>query len=269
MNHNRLLILLMAFLALLFLLLAIDFEGKVGDFGLNGFSEVVGIAVTVVIVERLLKQQEIRRNLPQKATAYVDVVTLVNEVIWFWSNATRLSIRKDGPEDVRQLFTEDAFRQLEMSLNLDSEPNITPPRKWWAWLPQQIAEHKNFCGTILERHNAALDPIAYQLVHHIATSSPNTDALLMIRRHDIESGFPRPQVLAAYWYRPDGYLEAIVGLIDWCRTAHADLLRNKMINLREVSAPTRWKALENPPCMLSQEELDRQGAAVDAYRNRN
>ena len=61
--------------------------GTLSDFGLNAFTETLGILVTVLIVDKLIKRQEERKSLPQKATAYEDVRLLTSRLVEFWSSA--------------------------------------------------------------------------------------------------------------------------------------------------------------------------------------
>lgn len=78
MRHKRLLVLLMCFIATACLYLWLGTQGESSNFGLNAFTETLGILITVLIVDHLIKRQEELRSLPQKATAYEDVRLLTS-----------------------------------------------------------------------------------------------------------------------------------------------------------------------------------------------
>jgi hypothetical protein len=59
------------------------------DFGLNAFTEILGIILTVVFVDQLIRQQELRRTLPLQAAAYEDVRMLTTRIIQFWESVFR------------------------------------------------------------------------------------------------------------------------------------------------------------------------------------
>ena len=44
------------------------------DFGLNFFTEILGVVITVFVIERFIQKKEDKRNLPQKLAAYEDVL---------------------------------------------------------------------------------------------------------------------------------------------------------------------------------------------------
>jgi hypothetical protein len=177
MRHKRLLVLWMFLIASGCLYLWLSSTGEVSNFGLNAFTETLGILVTVLIVDHLIKRQEELRSLPQKATAYEDVRLLTSRVVSFWADVYRSCVPEPSPPSVDAIFCEASFEKMRTNLNLDSQPNVTPARTWWDWVPQNLSDHKKRAETILERHNNVLDPKAYAYVHHIATGGMDPDLI--------------------------------------------------------------------------------------------
>lgn len=270
MRHRLLIVLLLCLLAATTLFMWLRMAGGVSDFGLNAFTETFGILVTVLIVDHLIRRQEELRSLPQKAAAYEDVRLLVSRIVSFWSDVYRASVPEASPASVRELFSEPAFEKMQRFLNMDAQPNVTPATTWWDWVPRSLADHRQRGETILERHNNVLDPNAYGLVHQIATEGIDPNLIRSIKQSDDQMGFPRPHVLGSYWFLPETYCDAVVGLVDWCESQFEMLGKNGVKNLKNVGKVVGpWARQERPPSMISDDELSRQLAAVAVFRQRH
>lgn len=270
MRHKQLLVLIMCLLATVCLYLWLRMENELSNFGLNAFTETLGILVTVLIVDHLIKRQEELRSLPQKATAYEDVRLLASRIVMFWSDVYRSCIPEESPGDVKLIFCDVSFEKMRRSLNMDAQPNVTPPRTWWQWVPQSLSDHKKRAETILERHNNVLDPMAYSLVHQIAAEGVEPEMINTIRQTDIQEGFPRPRILGSYLFLPKNYCETVLGLIDWCEQQVVLLETNGVKNLKRVGIVIGpWDCQDTPPSRISEQELIKQLTAVKEYRERN
>ncbi|MFZ2303067.1 MAG: hypothetical protein WAW10_14500 [Gallionella sp.] len=269
MRHKKLLVLIMCLLAAACLYLWLRAEGELSNFGLNAFTESLGILVTVLIVDYLIKRQEELRSLPQKATAYEDVRLLTSRVISFWSDVYHSCIPEESPKDVASLFCNAAFEKIRTSLNMDARPNVTPQRTWWEYFPQNLSDHRKRAETILERHNNVLDPKAYSYVHQIATEGMDPELINSIRQSDMQGGFPRPYILGSYYFLREGYFETVLGLVAWCEQQIVQLEGNGITGLRRVGATIgAWDRQDAPPSMISQHELLRQLAVVKEFQER-
>ena len=270
MRHKRLLILLMCLIASCCLYLWLSTNGETSNFGLNAFTETLGILVTVLIVDHLIKRQEELRTLPQKATAYEDVRLLTTRIVGFWADVCHACVPEASPASVDELFSHASFDKMNRYLNLDSQPNVDPPRTWWDWLVQSLFDHRKRAETILERHNNVLDPNTYALVHQIATEGIEPSIIQTLRQSDQRSGFPRPHILGSYCFLPENYCETVVNLVSWCEAQVMQLESNGIAGLKRVSAIIGpWDRQDNPPSMIDDAELLKQLAAVQQYREIN
>lgn len=270
MRHKRLLVLLMTLIASGCLLLWLSTSGETSNFGLNAFTETLGILVTVLIVDHLIKRQEELRSLPQKATAYEDVRLLTTRIVSFWSDVYRSCVPEASPASVNELFSPASFEKMQRNLNLDSQPNVAPPRTWWDWLSQSLSDHRKRAETILERHNNVLDPEAYAFVHQIATEGIEPSIIQTLRQSDQQMGFPRPHVLGSYYFLPENYCETVIGLVSWCEAQVRQLESNSIRGLKRVGAVIGpWDRQDNPPSKIDDAELLRQLAAVQQFRERS
>lgn len=245
-------------------------SGETSNFGLNAFTETLGILVTVLIVDHLIKRQEELRSLPQKATAYEDVRLLTTRIVGFWSGVYQACVPESSPTSVNELFCQASFEKMRRYLNLDAQPNVTPARTWWDWFPQSLSDHKKRAETILERHNNVLDPVTYAHVHQIATEGMDPDMFHTLRQSDQQMGFPRPHILASYYFLPASYCETIISLVSWCEKQVGLLEGNGIVGLKRVGATIgTWDQQDNPPSMISEQELLRQLSAMQQFQERH
>ena len=264
---TRLVTLFLFLIASICLFLWIIIGGDIGQFGLNAFTEILGIIVTVLIVDQLIKRQEEARLLPQQAAAYEDVRLLTSRIVSFWSNTYKSCIPGQPPQTIEELLSKQSLESICNNLNLDSNPKVLPKRTWWEWFPQNLIEFRTQAETILERHNSILDPAAYAAVHKIATYIIRPEMIATSRQIDIQSGFPRSKILGSYWHLIGDYSGPTLTLVSWCQYKIQKLESSGLENLEKVvSQVEQWDPQASPPCMISQEELQKQIEAIKIFR---
>ena len=171
-NENKNLVLLIIVLAVAFFLMWKFGAGELHDFGLNAFTETVGIGITVFLVDQLLKNQERRRQRPLQIAAFHDVQSFVDGLATLWLNIYNWSGKDElspppEPPSIAQFLTLSYFEAIRQRLNLDAEACVFPKRTWWAYLPQAENQYRQLGEKILERHSSVLDPYAYHLIHKV------------------------------------------------------------------------------------------------------
>lgn len=270
MKWTRLVTLFLFLIAFICLYLWLRLDGQISEFGLNAFTETLGIIVTVLIVDQLIRRQEQVRLLPQQAAAYEDVRLLISRMVSFWSETYKSSVTGSAPESLEELFSEESLTKICNHLNMDSQPNVVPRRTWWEWFPQNQIDFRKKAETILERHNSILDPEAYGAVHKIATHIMDPEMIATSRQIDIKSGFPRPKVLGSYWFPIEDYGSPILELVSWCKKKEKVLETAGIKNLKKVISDVyKWESQTLPPCMIDDSELQRQINAVEKFRKDN
>jgi hypothetical protein len=242
------------------------------DFGLNFFTEISGATITVVILDRLIKTREDRKNIPQKLAAYEDVRLYVSRYISFWTQTFAECVPGPEPENLSLFFSEQGMSKILNYLYMDSEPNVTPPRKWWDWIPHNAKEFRDNGDKILDRHYGNLDPEAYGYVHQLTESSFNGVLLMIpsIKETDILYKFPRVKVLGSYTIKPqkEDYT-AILGLISWCENSYLKLHRYNP-TLKKIAAytPNKEERLR-PKSMIPEEIRQKEINELIEFRQRN
>lgn len=245
---------------------------KTEQFGLNFFTEMLGVAVTVFVIDRLIQNREEKRSIPQKLAAYEDVRLYTSRYIDFWTNAYRESVPEEEPETMEAFFSEVGMAKILNYLYMDSEPNVIPPRKWWDWIVHNAKEFKDNGDKLLDRHSHNLDPIAFGYVHQLTESMFNNNLLmsLSIRQVDDLMKFPRLKILGSYSMPPlkEDY-EAILGLIKWCNETYL-VLKKHSNSIKKVIEYTTVKNRETPPkCMIPETILAQQIIELNEFRQKN
>lgn len=240
------------------------------DFGLNAFTETLGIIVTVLIVDQLIKNQEFRKSLPLRAAAYEDVRLLISRIVSFWDGAYKQAVPLPTPATVEELFTEARFNEIAQFLDLDSKPNVIPARTWWQHLPEQQKDFIERGERILERHAGNLEPQTYSYVHTFTTGWTSPDMLNGLRQADKQLNFPRPHNLGSYYYINEEVLNTILQTYKWCKD-EKQLLERYGLSIK-LSVPERLNprnGITSPPCMISPEKLQEQLRAVEEFRKQS
>ncbi|ELK8603488.1 MULTISPECIES: hypothetical protein [Vibrio] len=255
---------------LLFCLILWQFFDTSKDFGLNAFTETLGIAVTILLVDKILTKKEEAKSLPLRAAAYEDVRFLTTRLIIFWNDLSIASVKGDSPTTVRELLSQEHIQNMAFYLDLDGKPNVTPPRSWWQWLPEQNKELSAQADKILERHMQSLDPKAYSFIHSLLSDgmlfkNRGMNVLPMIQSADRHMGFPRPTNLAEYMIEDEESLLPIIELDEWCHKEFAYLVSKGMTSIKEPYVLSSQN-IEEPKSQIQTEKLARQHENVKAHR---
>lgn len=202
------------------------------DFGLNAFTETIGIGITVLLIDQLLRKQERRRRRPLEIAAFHDVGKFASGLAAFWTDVYNWSGKDEleppqQPPSIDEFLTLPYFEKIRRRLNLDAEACVLPKRTWWVYLPQVENQYRQLGEKILERHSAALDPYAYQLVHKILNgfldSNRGLNMLPVLKEagglgdDDIWDKLPEHQrhPLGRYWFVFEKNLEDFAALHKW------------------------------------------------------
>jgi len=244
---------------------------KTAEFGLNFFTEMLGVLVTVLIIDKIILIRENQRLIPLKMAVYEDVRLFTSRYIGFWTTTYRESVPENDPKDLAEFFSEKGISKIFLFLNMDSEPNVSPPIKWWDWMVHNAKEFKEKGDKILERHAHILEPEVYAKIHHITECDFTTllNNIPLIRNYDITNNFPRPKTLNHYSIPPEKEdFEAILYLYQWCELTFNEYKKIKP-NIKQVSqyAPIDNKKMP-PKCQISMSILAKQIKEMDDFRKR-
>lgn len=246
-------------------------SSKTEDFGLNFFTEMLGVVVTVLIIDRLIRKREESKNIPQKLAVYEDVRLYTSRYISFWTTTFRETVPEPDPTSIKDFFSDNGMTKILSNLHMDAEPNVFPARKWWDWIIQNAKEFKDRGDKILDRHSNNLEPIVFGHIHQLTESTFNNFLLNInaIRQSDQATNFPRVKVLASYSMKPPQEdFDAILGLIDWCEKSYT-ILKKYNKSILKVSEYNPIKDKKMPPkSMIPELVLNQQIEAQEQHRQK-
>lgn len=141
------------------------------DFGLNFSTEIIGVLITVTIIDRLIEIKKIRDNLPKTLACHEDVVFLINYVNKFWEKVYISSVSEVQIGSVDKLYDKNNFQLVFKLLDLESIiPDRYPNQKWSVAFSETHLEIARYCDKILTRNNSILEPEAYRLINSFASN---------------------------------------------------------------------------------------------------
>lgn len=265
-RHDRQIAAAIAVVAALFLLLWLLAPGRLADFGLNGFTETLGIAFTVLLIDQLLRRREETRMLPQRLAAFEDVRLLAQRRITFWFQAYMAAVPGSLPTHVRELLSPQSIALLGGHLDMDSHPNVTPRRTWWQYLPEDLESFRVSAERTLERYNAILEPKTFLCIHRLLNTTLEPWLPLGILQSDQEVGFPRPRLLGNYSPVMPEHFTVLLELIDWLLSEKQILSKISGEKLGEITESLCGNRPDGiPPCMMAPERMASQIHALNEH----
>lgn len=269
-RHDKQIVIAIGIVALVFLGLWMLAPGRFSDFGLNGFTETLGIAFTVLLIERLLSRREAVRTLPQRLAAFEDVRLLAQRRITFWHQAYMLAVPDPLPTSVQGLFSKTTIARIGSLLDMDSYANVTPRRTWWQYIPEDLQSFHDSAQRILERYNSILDPEAFLAIHEMLNRAIEPGLPLGILQSDREMGIPRPTVLGAYAPILQDHFDALLRLIEWLVHEKARLSHETGHELGRIDFALQGNRSDGtPPCMISPEKIAQQENAWQEFQQKS
>lgn len=255
-TYRNLIVLCLTLASTFFLFLWVKFEEPISALGLNGFTEVLGIGLTVFLIDSLAKKREALRLLPQRRAAHEDVRLLVARTRDFWLSAYANSVPEPLPGTWREFFSKDTFSKMFRWLDINSAAPVTPSQTWWSYLPSTLKNHVGHAQRILERHQSVLDPQAYHDIFILARALEHTDHAAVMRVSDAEWGIPPAPHLGHYLVIIDDFWGAVLSLARWCNTEanQIRMLSGSAPQLLEEEIPIRTP-VPGSPCMVPEAVL--------------
>ncbi len=234
----------------------------------------LGIITIGQALNAITVKAEGKKRLPHRLAAYEDVRLLSNRLVSYWQDIYLQSVPGEFPATIDRLLSQESLNKMGISLDLDAKPNVTPPRTWWQWLPQQLADMNTLAEKILERHIQVLDPVAYSHIHSILSdgmlSPMKANIINTIKQSDQATKFPRPTNLGSYLIDDEESLKPILELDKWCKKEYKILQQTnetsikKPFEIHEIKIPT-----SKPKSCISQEKLQSQLSIQVEFRARN
>jgi hypothetical protein len=232
-------------------------DGDLKDFGLNFFTEILGVVITVLIIDKLVKDREQKKMAPLKLAEYEDALRLYSEFVSFWKDAYMISVNEEFPETYKEFLSENGIGKVFINLNLNTKPNVAPPRTWWTWI---LDNHKKWiegCDKYLERHSAYSDPELFKLIHGFAEGAfmKLLPMISTIKQLDQKEQFPRLPTLGNYAIQPQKIdYENLINIHSCLNRIYKDLSK-EFTSVRKFKYETVALEKRKVVCGLTDEDI--------------
>ena len=225
-EENKTLLLILHFFILIGLVIWILIP-TLEEFGQNFVSEILGVLITILIINQIIIIREEKRKLPHKFAVYDDIRMFVSSYMMFWQQAYQESVPEDDPEDIYQFFSDYGMGKIWTKLYLKSSPKSAVALSWYKLLIDYAKEIRDKGDNILTRHSQYLTPQIYRTIHQI-TESQYLDVIKnmpKIKKYFQKYNIPVINVLETFAViKPsDKDYSAIISLYDWCETMYTEL----------------------------------------------
>lgn len=187
-------------------------ENSFSSFGENLVSELVGAALTVYVIDYLIKRRERKKLLPLHASSYEDIRLMVHWALELWKNAYTSSVGDSEPKSWQELLSEEFLDRIKTSMDIRGPANVFPPMAWGAYIDVQMDEIHKHAEKILERHGHALDPNIHNSIYYIVYYKHYKIADL--QSFDQIQKVPRPTNLGSYMPFIREWFDSVISLHD-------------------------------------------------------
>lgn len=255
-----LLIILLIITTLAFIFWRTLYDYPWGELGLEVFGGLVGMGITVLIVDKLLKRQRENELLPIRIAYYRDTQLFLSKLISFWANVYNYSVPKSNPETIETLFSEESFTQMAERLDLSSVvPGMSFDKTWFELFDEKAEEFEKAGKEILSQYSVYLDPEIFGSMHHIVKCGRFIISMKDInkfRKYNEKKHLSEPTTLSNYYYMWDEEdFEHLIRIYRWCVECYAGIAKMKRgIAVQTVGIPVRKNKKMPPPCMISEHE---------------
>lgn len=203
-RHKYLLFVVLSLFVALGLSLWLWADNGLKDFGLNFFTEILGVVITVYIIDILSQMRESERMKPLKLAEFEDAKNLFNRFISFWYVTYSRSVPEEYPTTFDEFLSDNGIGKIFDYLDIDSKPSQNDSVSWETWIQKNHNDWLELSNRFLERHSANADPELYKLIHAfvecpIMKTIPMMNAFNRQRK---KSDSPSQIALAGYLPKP-------------------------------------------------------------------
>jgi len=210
------------------------FTVRASEFGLNFFTEIMGVGITVLVVDRLIGLRERRREeakeLPRRLAAYRHIARFttrfVHDYVWLYQMCSKDPL----PNTIEEFFQPRTFKMLNLRLNFSAPIGQDQPGVLLRDYLFSSAERGMRNGErILDRSSGLspdvqnhFDQLLYSDFFDFLLGTPARDQLFSQMQKEIEaSGQYFDQSHRTFLFAPtDVECKAMVGLYHWCHAEY-------------------------------------------------
>lgn len=230
------------------------------SFGLNMLTELLGVVLTLLVIDFSSKRRLQKERMPLRINAYNDICNFLNSNLSFWKELFEKSVPESVPlpSSFEDFMKAETFAQISKYLDMESKKtNVLPEQILWDYIPNRIRGHRDKAEKILDKYTVAV-PLKSELASYLSESSQAIESLgkflvTMASMHGIKMAgkvWSRPQQIPFHDILKEKYFPAISGIYTFCKNEYQQLDVLGYENLTSISNITAWERFASPPNMI-------------------
>lgn len=230
------------------------------SFGLNMFTELLGVILTLLAIDFSNKRHLQKEKLPLRILAYNDVCNFLNSNLSFWKELFEQSVPDSVPlpSSFEEFMKVETFAHISKYLDLESKKtNLLPEQILWNYIPNRIKGYRDKADTILDKYLLAL-PLRSELASHLSECARGIELLgtflvNMASMNGIKMAgkvWSRPQQVPFHDILKEKYFSSMLSIYSFCQEEQQELQALGYENLRSISKIKAWERFPSPPNMI-------------------
>ncbi|MCU0427436.1 MAG: hypothetical protein MUF71_17610 [Candidatus Kapabacteria bacterium] len=230
------------------------------SFGLNMFTELLGVILTLLAIDFSSKRRLQEEKLPLRIIAYNDICNFVNSNLNFWKDLFEESVPNSVPlpSSFEEFMKIETFAEISKYLDLESKKtNILPEQILWDYIPNRIKGHRDKAEKVLDKYLLAL-PLKSELASQLAECAESIEQLgkflvtTASMQNTIMAGkvWSRPQQMPFQDILKDKYFPTMLSIYRFCQEEQQELQTLGCENLTSISKINDWERFSIPPSMI-------------------
>lgn len=196
------------------------------DLWLNLLSGFISSMITIAVIDRILKKQKDKNEIPLRKAMYRDIQLFTSRFISLWEEMYVQSTENRVELSVDTLFSFDTIDSIRNNLDLEGNPNTDPPQNWFTYINSCRNDLVTRGEKIITSYVSFADPGIIQSIHYLINDSfliGNLSIMQQVHSFDLANHIPRPSLLTFYTPDPtpsDADIEMVSQLLSWCRAQY-------------------------------------------------
>jgi len=215
---------------------------SLSDFGLNFATEIIGVLITIYIVDYLLNSREKARLAPMRVIVFQEVSVLFNRHIGMYFELYSESVKEEPPATTKRFIEKNCIYKALLYSTIDGKPRISPPQTMTQYLASKAVDFENRAEKILDKYSNYMFPEIANLLHQMYVESPFI-SVMKILPNIVQSRLhlPYPKSLVFHLSNPDEkYKTNMIKLNSWLVNERKELLKIDS-DLRTITNPEYLK----------------------------
>lgn len=199
------------------------------DLWLNLLSGFISSMITIAVIDRILKKQKDKNEIPLGKAMYRDIQLFTSRFVNLWEEMYVQSTESRSEISVDDLFSFETINSIRNNLDLEGKPNIDPPQNWFTYINSCRNDLVTRGEKIIASYVNFADPDIIQSIHYLINDSflmGNLSTLQTLHVYDLANHIPRPTLLTSYTPEPtpsESDTEMVSQLFSWCRSQYENL----------------------------------------------